>query len=236
MLRSEDPAPAPWTEEVEARVEELGLRMVCSEGKQEEEEEEEKTYPKNVNRKDIGQNPIKLPKKKRSNTIRTISTYYIQVTYLYLRSTGYEPEMTIAALAITMFPELTDPSKLDKAGAESSDWKQSKPVRVIRSDKMRHSKYAQQKVTDTTGRTIRLQHNGPKRGKQGSKTKTIAALAITGYGYDGIYKPEGRSGSSTMDRRAGSEGRGSRPEDGVPRDQTGRQYEGEEEEAKILPT
>ncbi|RPB18694.1 hypothetical protein L211DRAFT_691681 [Terfezia boudieri ATCC MYA-4762] len=38
-----------------------------------------------------------------------------------------------------MFPELTDPSKLDKAGA---DWTKSKPVRVIRSDKMCHSKYA----------------------------------------------------------------------------------------------
>ncbi|RPB18692.1 hypothetical protein L211DRAFT_853869 [Terfezia boudieri ATCC MYA-4762] len=95
-----------------------------------------------------------------------------------------------------MFPELTDPSKLDKAGAESSDWKQSKPVRVIRSDKMRHSKYAQQKVMDTTGIYNLFRRDDPapaqwtKEGEAGFEDlgpsptgyepeKTIAALAIT---------------------------------------------------------
>ncbi|RPB18695.1 hypothetical protein L211DRAFT_853874 [Terfezia boudieri ATCC MYA-4762] len=53
QFRTDDPAPAPWTEEAEARVEELSLRMVCSEGKQEDnEEEEEEKIPltKNGNR------------------------------------------------------------------------------------------------------------------------------------------------------------------------------------------
>jgi len=51
-------------------------------------------------------------------------------------------DKTNAALAITMFPGMTDPERLRKEGAISNDWTQSKPVRVIRSDKMRHSDYA----------------------------------------------------------------------------------------------
>ncbi|RPB26422.1 hypothetical protein L211DRAFT_899599 [Terfezia boudieri ATCC MYA-4762] len=71
-----------------------------------------------------------------TNTMRTTCTYYIyQISYFYLCSTGYEPERTIAALAITMF-------RSHQTGQSRSRVTKSKPVRVITSDKMRHSKYA----------------------------------------------------------------------------------------------
>ncbi|KAF8459403.1 PUA-like domain-containing protein [Terfezia claveryi] len=78
-------------------------------------------------------------------------------------------DKTNAALAITMFPELTDPSKLDNAGAESSDWTKSKPVRVIRSDKMRHSKYAPKEGFRYDG-IYKLVRYWPEKGKDGFVT------------------------------------------------------------------
>lgn len=78
-------------------------------------------------------------------------------------------DKTNAALAITMFPDSTDPTKLDKAGAESTDWKKSKPVRVIRSDKMRHSKYAPAEGFRYDG-IYKLVRYWPEKGKDGFVT------------------------------------------------------------------
>ncbi|KAF8449583.1 PUA-like domain-containing protein [Terfezia claveryi] len=89
-----------------------------------------------------------------------------------------------------MFP---DPSKLDKAGAESSDWKKSKPVRVIRSDNMRHSKYAPTEGFRYGG-IYKLVRYWPEKGKDGFVT----------YKYQ--FRRDDPS-SSTMDRRGGSEGK-----------------------------
>ena len=75
-------------------------------------------------------------------------------------------DKTNAALAITMFPDLTDPEKLDKTGAESDDWTNSKEVRVIRSDKMRHSKYAPKEGFRYDG-IYKLARYWPEKGKDG---------------------------------------------------------------------
>jgi len=75
-------------------------------------------------------------------------------------------DKTNAALAITMFPGLTDPERLNKAGAESADWTRSKEVRVIRSDKMKHSDYAPKEGFRYDG-IYKLARYWPERGQDG---------------------------------------------------------------------
>ena len=71
-----------------------------------------------------------------------------------------------AALAITMFPDLQDPEKLPKEGAVALDWTKSKPVRVIRSEKMGHSNYAPKKGFRYDG-IYKLVRYWPEKGKDG---------------------------------------------------------------------
>ncbi|RPB18702.1 hypothetical protein L211DRAFT_900640, partial [Terfezia boudieri ATCC MYA-4762] len=94
-------------------------------------------------------------------------------TFVYSGTGGRENKKTgantNASLAITMFLDLTDPSKLDKAGVESSDWTKTKPIRVIGSDKMRHSKYAPTEGFRYDG-IYKLVRYWPEMGKDGFVT------------------------------------------------------------------
>ncbi|RPB18698.1 hypothetical protein L211DRAFT_691715 [Terfezia boudieri ATCC MYA-4762] len=97
-----------------------------------------------------------------------------------------------------MFPDLTDSSKLDKAGAESSDWTNSKQVHVIEATKCAIANIPQQKVLDTT-----VSINWCAIGQQGQGRICNLQIPVQ----------EGGSGSSTMDRRGESESRG--PQNGL---------------------
>ena len=71
-----------------------------------------------------------------------------------------------AALAMTMFSTLKDPEKLDANGAVADNWRNSRPVRVVRSDKMKYSKYAPAEGFRYDG-IYKLFRYWPEKGKDG---------------------------------------------------------------------